>query len=106
MKKKIFFTRESLIPVIIQEEKTRDVLMLGYMNMEAFIKTKENSRVYFWSRKKKRLWKKGETSGNELKVKKIFNDCDNDALLIKAELCGSSVCHKGTKSCFREINDK
>lgn len=91
---------KELIPVIIQEEKTGDVLMLGYMNQEALGKTRQEGYVYFWSRKRKRLWMKGEESGNKLKVKKIFWDCDKDTLLIKAELIGTITCHKGTKSCF------
>lgn len=92
--------RKGLIPVIIQEEKTGDVLMLGYMNQEAFNKTLTEGFVYFWSRSKKRLWMKGETSGNKLQVIKIFSDCDNDALLIKVKLTGNAVCHKGYRSCF------
>lgn len=89
-----------LIPVIIQEDKTGDVLMLGYMNQEAFQKTKKEGFVYFWSRSRGKLWKKGETSGNFLKVKKISVDCDNDTLLIQVRLIGNAVCHTGNKSCF------
>lgn len=93
---------KELIPVIIQEEKKSDVLMLGYMNQEALEKTQQEGYVYFWSRKRKRLWMKGEESGNKLKVKKIFKDCDGDALLIQVKLIGTVVCHTGTKSCFND----
>lgn len=89
-----------LIPTIIQDVKTQEVLMLGYINKEALEKTKDSGWVYFWSRSKKRLWKKGETSGNKLKVKNIFVDCDKDAILIKVELVGRNVCHTGNKTCF------
>ena len=90
-----------LIPAIIQEKKSGEVLMLGYMNRKAMKLTKDSGYVYFWSRKRKRLWLKGEISGNKLIVKKIFVDCDNDSLLIKVKLLGKSVCHTGTKSCFQ-----
>lgn len=89
-----------LIPAIIQEDKTGDILMLGYMNEESLNKTKRNGFVYFFSRSRDKLWMKGETSGNKLKVKKIYIDCDNDTILIKVELIGNTVCHQGTKSCF------
>lgn len=95
-----------LIPVIIQENKTGEVLMLGYMNKEALDRTQKEGIVHFWSRKRKKLWMKGETSGNRLKAKRIFTDCDNDSFLIKVELIGKSVCHKGTKSCFKDIDNK
>jgi len=89
-----------LIPTIIQDTKTREVYMLGFMNDEALALTKQTGYVYFWSRKRKKLWKKGESSGNTLSAKKIITDCDDDALLIQVELNGDKVCHKGTKSCF------
>lgn len=89
-----------LTPTIIQDYKTQDVLMLGYMSKKALQKTKDSGRVYFWSRKRKKLWMKGEESGNKLKMKKIFKDCDGDALLIKVELVGKNVCHTGCKTCF------
>lgn len=92
--------KQKLIPVIIQEEKTGDVLMLGYINNEALKKTKKEGYVWFWSRSKKRLWMKGETSGNKLKVLKITADCDRDTLLVTVKLIGKSVCHTGSKSCF------
>ncbi len=92
----------TLTPTIIQDYKTQDVLMLGYLNKKALQKTKDTGWVYFWSRSRKRLWMKGEESGNKLKLKKIFLDCDKDALLIKVELVGKSVCHTGNKTCFQK----
>lgn len=88
-----------LIPVIIQDVDSLQVLMLGYMNQEAFIKTQEEGRVCFFSRSKKRLWVKGETSGHYLNVRHILLDCDQDTLLIQVKPEGP-VCHKGTHSCF------
>lgn len=94
---------DGLIPVIIQDHKTMVVLMLGYMNEEAFKKTQEDQMVCFYSRSKNRLWIKGETSGNYMHVKSIQLDCDNDTLLIKVDPVGP-VCHKGTDSCWGEVN--
>ncbi|MFO7844373.1 MAG: bifunctional phosphoribosyl-AMP cyclohydrolase/phosphoribosyl-ATP diphosphatase HisIE [Bacteroidales bacterium] len=88
-----------LIPAIIQDYNTREVLMLGFMNQEAYDKTLEKQMVTFYSRTRKELWTKGETSGNYLKVKEIIPDCDNDTLLILAEPVGP-VCHTGTRTCF------
>jgi len=88
-----------LIPVIVQNNITLQVLMLGYMNEEAFQKTKKENKVTFYSRSKNRLWTKGEESGNFLFVKKIEVDCDNDTILIKAKPTGPT-CHKGTTTCF------
>jgi len=94
-----------LIPVIIQDYLTLQVLMLGYMNNEAFEKTKSENKVTFFSRTKNRLWTKGETSGNYLLVKDMFEDCDADTILIKAEPIGPT-CHTGSKSCFGNGNAK
>jgi phosphoribosyl-AMP cyclohydrolase / phosphoribosyl-ATP pyrophosphohydrolase len=94
-----------LIPVIIQDNMTMKVLMVGYMNQEAFLKTQKEKKVTFYSRSKKRLWTKGETSGNFLAVEDIKTDCDNDSLLIKVRPAGP-VCHKGTSSCFEEESAK
>ncbi len=91
---------KGLVPAIIQDYKTGDVFMLGYMNEEALQKTVDTGLVYFWSRKRKKLWMKGEESGNKLLVKKLFKDCDNDTILIKAKLIGKNVCHTGKKCCF------
>jgi phosphoribosyl-ATP pyrophosphohydrolase/phosphoribosyl-AMP cyclohydrolase len=100
-----FNTTDGLIPVIVQDYLTQHVLMLGYMNQEAFIKTKQEGKVTFFSRSKNRLWTKGETSGNFLLVKNILCDCDNDAVLIQAEPQGPT-CHTGAKSCFQLDSDK
>ncbi len=91
-----------LIPAIIQEEGTNEVLMLGFMNREAWEKTQEERVVWFYSRSKNRLWMKGETTGRILRVKNIAVDCDKDALLIQVNPKGG-VCHQGTKSCFQAI---
>lgn len=97
---KLDYTKmKGLIPAIVQDDTSKQVLMLGYMNKKALEATMESGRVTFWSRSKKRLWQKGESSGNFLKVRSISNDCDGDALLILAEPCGPT-CHKGTRSCF------
>jgi len=90
-----------LVPAIVQNARTQQVLMLGYMNEEAFEKTMETGKATFWSRSKNRLWMKGESSGNTLTVKEVSVDCDNDTLLIKA-IPGGPVCHKGTDTCFNE----
>lgn len=96
----IDFTKgQGLIPVIIQHYKTLEVLMLGYMNAEAWDKTQEEKRVTFFSRSKKRLWTKGEESGNFLEMISFYIDCDQDALLIKAKPAGNT-CHTGSRSCF------
>jgi phosphoribosyl-ATP pyrophosphohydrolase/phosphoribosyl-AMP cyclohydrolase len=96
----INFTKSNgLVPVIIQDEQTLEVLMLGYMNEEAYQKTEKEKKVTFFSRTKNRLWTKGEESGNFLNVKSIALDCDNDTLLIKVNPVGPT-CHKGTRSCF------
>ncbi len=88
-----------LLPVIIQDERTSEILMLGYMNEEAYEKTLETNKVHFFSRSRKKLWLKGETSSNFLNVISITSDCDNDTLLIKAKPDGPT-CHTGEKSCF------
>lgn len=94
----------SLIPAIIQDARTSAVLMLGYMNKAVYQKTRRTKRVTFYSRSKKRLWTKGETSGNYLEVVDIKSDCDCDALLIKA-LPKGNTCHSGEYSCFGEQED-
>ena len=96
-------TGDGLLPVIIQDANTLKVLMLGYMNKEAFEKTRDEGRVTFFSRSKQRLWTKGETSGNFLYVKEMFPDCDSDTLLIKARPEGP-VCHTGADTCWNEQN--
>ncbi len=102
---KIDFNKgDGLVPVIIQHYKTNTVLMLGYMNEEALQKTKEIGKATFFSRSKKRLWTKGETSGNHLIVKDILIDCDKDTILIKADPIGPT-CHTGSDTCFNEVID-
>ena len=95
---------QGLVPAIIQDAETKNVLMLGYMNKEAYQKTVETGRVTFWSRTRNTLWTKGETSGNFLNVVEIKNDCDQDTLLIKVHPDGPT-CHKGTDTCWGENND-
>lgn len=94
-----------LVPAIIQDINTGKVLMLGFMNEEAYEKTKKTGKVTFFSRTKNRLWMKGETSGNTLQVASIAADCDNDTLLIKAVPAGP-VCHTGADTCFNERNEE
>lgn len=91
-----------LVPVIIQDEATNCVLMLGYMNDIALQKTQETGFVCFWSRSRNKFWMKGEESGNKLEVKSIYIDCDKDTLLIKAKLIGEAACHTGEYTCFFE----
>jgi len=101
---KIDFAKgKGLVPVIIQDATTNKVLMLGYMNEAALEKTQQEKRVTFFSRSKKRLWTKGETSGNFLNLVSIAKDCDDDTLLIKVKPVGP-VCHTGTDTCFKETN--
>lgn len=94
-----FNKSNGLVPVIIQDEQTLEVLMLGYMNAEAYQKTVFENKVTFFSRTKNRLWTKGEESGNTLEVISIKQDCDNDTLLIKVKPIGPT-CHTGSRSCF------
>lgn len=97
------FKKQELIPAVIQDFYSLEVLMLGYMNQEAFNKTNKDKRVTFFSRSRQELWTKGETSGNYLNVKNIEIDCDKDTILIKVMPEGP-VCHKGTKTCFKDEN--
>ena len=92
--------KNKLIATIIQDFKTFEIYMLGYSNKESLEKTKSSGYVWFYSRSRKKLWMKGEESGNKLKVVNIFIDCDDDTILIKTKLIGSNVCHTGNKSCF------
>lgn len=88
-----------LIPVVVQEDKSKKVLMVAYTNLEALKKTLETGYAHYWSRSRNKLWKKGETSGNIQKVKNILIDCDYDALLFVVEQKGN-VCHTGKNTCF------
>lgn len=99
-----FEKMNGLVPAIIQDDKTGKVLMLGFMNKEAYEKTIKEGLVTFFSRTKQRLWTKGEESGIHLQVVSILEDCDNDTLLIKA-IPEGPVCHNGTDTCFNETND-
>lgn len=96
---------DGLAPAVVQDYTTQKVLMLGFMNNEALKKTEETGLVTFYSRTKKRLWTKGEESGNHLKLKQLLLDCDKDSLLIKAEPTGP-VCHTGADTCWMEKNHK
>ena len=100
-----FSKTNGLIPAVIQDNTTLQVLMVGFMNEEALEKTQKEGRVTFFSRSKNRLWTKGETSGNYLSVKEITADCDNDSILIRVDPAGP-VCHTGSKSCFGEESSK
>lgn len=99
---KLSFEKMSgLIPAVIQDVETGEILMLAFQNREAFEKTQETGEVHFFSRSRKKLWKKGETSGNVLKVIEVFVDCDDDSILIKIQHDSDlKVCHTGARSCF------
>ena len=99
MELKKFFKKGDLIPVIIQDYKTNQVLMLAYMNEESLKLTLETKKTWFYSRSRNKLWNKGETSGHFQYVKEIYGDCDDDTLLIKVEQIGPA-CHTGSVSCF------
>ncbi len=101
-----FDKQNGLITAVVQDAATRRVLMVGYMNREAFEKTVATGRVTFFSRSRKKLWTKGETSGHYLLLKSIATDCDGDALLVQVEPRGPGVCHNGYESCFyRTLRD-
>lgn len=95
-----FSKSDGLITAVIQDHATGRVLMVGFMNQEAFRKTVETGFATFYSRSRKKLWLKGETSGHRLVVKEISTDCDRDAVLVKVEPLGPGVCHDGYESCF------
>ncbi len=95
-----FEKTNGLIPAIAQDYKTGEVLMLAYMNRQAFDETVKSGRATYYSRSRQTLWKKGETSGHVQHVKEIRVDCDNDTVLLKVDQVGSAACHKGYKSCF------
>lgn len=95
------FTKgNGLVPAIIQDAQTGDVLMLGYMNEESFNKTLETKKACFYSRSRKKLWVKGETSGHVQEVKEVLVDCDRDTILVKVKQVGGAACHTGYRSCF------
>ena len=94
------FRKNELVPVIAQDDETGDVLMLAYMNEQAFAETLQTGRVCYYSRSRQKLWRKGEESGNVQQLKSIYFDCDADALLIKVHQVGGAACHEGYRSCF------
>ncbi len=96
-------SNDGLVPVIIQDSETKNVLMLGYMNEEAYNKTRDTNKVTFYSRTKQCLWTKGEESGNFLNLVSVKNDCDNDTLLLQVNPNGPT-CHKGTDTCWADTN--
>jgi phosphoribosyl-AMP cyclohydrolase len=96
-----FDKMDGLVPGIVQDARTGEVLMLGFLNQASYEKTQESGFVTFWSRTRQKLWMKGETSGNRLRILSASTDCDNDTLLFKVEVEGDGlVCHEGTVSCF------
>lgn len=102
-----FARGQGLIPAVVQDWKTGEVLMVAYMNAESWARTQETGKACFWSRSRKKLWLKGETSGYVQIVKEVFLDCDDDALLLKVEQVGGAACHTGYRSCFyrKVVND-
>ena len=95
-----FEKENGLIPAIVQDVGSGEILMLGFMNREALAKTQQTGFVTFFSRSRQKLWTKGETSGQKLLLRELRVDCDQDALLVRAELEGGAVCHEGYRSCF------
>jgi phosphoribosyl-AMP cyclohydrolase len=99
------FDANGLVPAVVQEEGTGEVLMIGFMNADALRMTFEKGLVTFWSRSRGELWTKGETSGNVLRLVKILYNCEESTLLVKARLEGDAVCHTGNRTCFyRELD--
>jgi len=98
-----FGKQDGLVTAIVQDDTTNRVLMVGYMNQEAFQKTVETGFTTFWSRSRSKLWMKGESSGHRLLVKSISKDCDQDAVLVRVEAQGPGVCHAGYESCFYRV---
>jgi phosphoribosyl-AMP cyclohydrolase len=94
------FNKHELIPVIAQDDQTGDVLMLAYMNQEAYEQTLRTRQVCYWSRSRGKLWRKGEESGNVQRLKRIYFDCDADTLLVRVDQIGGAACHEGYRSCF------
>ena len=100
-----FSKGNGLLPAIVQDYKTGKVLMLAYINEEAWEKSLETGETHFWSRSRNELWHKGESSGNVQKIKAIFVDCDNDTVLFQVEQIGGAACHMGYDTCFyRKVN--
>ncbi len=103
-----FAKLDGLLPAIIQDAESGEVLMLGFMNQEAWDKTRDTGRVHYFSRTRQKLWCKGETSGHVQVVKEMYLDCDDDTILIKVEQVGGATCHTGYRSCFyrKIVNDE
>lgn len=95
-----FAKLDGLLPAVVQDHATGEVLMLGFLNAEAIEHTQRTGEVHFYSRTRKRLWKKGETSGHVLRVRQLLFDCDADSLLLRVDPVGPGVCHEGYRSCF------
>jgi phosphoribosyl-AMP cyclohydrolase len=95
-----FAKGDGIVPVIIQDHETNDVLMLAYMNQEAWEKTLNTGKVHYYSRSRNKLWLKGETSGHTQEVKAVYIDCDTDTILIKIHQHGGAACHEGYRTCF------
>lgn len=100
MVKIAFEKQDGLIPAIVQDDATGEVLMLGFMNAEALAETQRSGQAVFFSRSRNKLWRKGESSGHLLKVRELRIDCDADSLLVRVERVGPGVCHEGYRSCF------
>ncbi|HEX2909797.1 MAG TPA: phosphoribosyl-AMP cyclohydrolase [Chloroflexia bacterium] len=102
----LVFGREGLVPAVIQEDGTNEVLLVAFMNREAFELTRQSGLAHFWSRSRQKLWLKGETSGDYLLVQSIFVNCEDNSVLVKVKLAGKAACHTGNKSCYyREVQD-
>jgi len=101
-----FKKEDGLIPVIVQDASTHEVLMLGYMNQEAWEETLRTKRASFWSRSRNKLWVKGETSGHFQEIREIYLDCDGDTLLLRVDQLGGAACHTGFRSCFHHRYEK
>ena len=99
------YDAQGLIPAILQDAASHEIVMLGYMNAESLRQTLELAQAVFWSRSRQELWHKGATSGDYVRVLEIRTDCDSDALVLQVELLGGGVCHTGAHSCFVEEDD-
>jgi len=95
-----FDKSDGLVPVVVQDAETKDVLMLAYMNRESWEKTLQSGKATFWSRSRQKLWLKGESSGHVQVIKSIYLDCDDDTILLQVEQLGGAACHTGYRSCF------
>ena len=95
-----FAKLDGLVPAIVQDAASGEVLMLGFMNEQAYRQTRDSGEVTFFSRTRNKLWRKGEQSGHVLRVREVLVDCDGDTVLVRAELVGPGVCHEGYRSCF------